>query len=125
MPNRINPEEEPLKNEAKTTPDSRDEDKLLAEMIKSVTEYAKRTGYEVHGHFGIRNGTPEGLNVCFQAFPSKDFFLWFIEDLHFTLIALVDEKLKTIAKMTTSKAQEFYNLVQKVAYGMEEKNKKS
>lgn len=122
-PKNINIEPKPEEQEIKSNPDTRDEDKLCGEMVKSVTEYAKRTKFKVHGSFSIQNGVPEGLNVCFQAYPSGDFFLWFIENAEFTLIALVNEKMKTLAKMPVSEGQKFHDLLQTIAVGIEEKNK--
>lgn len=74
------------------------------------------------GEFAIETESPEGLHVMYQCFPSGDFFLWFIENGWFTLIALVDEKMKTLARMKTSDYEQFLETLDKVVVGICAKN---
>jgi hypothetical protein len=97
-------------------------DHLASQMVKEFRKFSIDSGRLVTGEFAIETENPEGLHVLYQIFPSGDFFLWFIENGFFTLIALVDEKMKTITKLPVSMWSEFQANLEIVIVGMCNKN---
>jgi hypothetical protein len=98
------------------------ENHLATQIINEIVKYAKQEDRKVFGQMNIETQVEEGLNVFYQVYPGGDFFLWFVENGWFTLIALVDEKYKTLARNPVDEMDVFYKTVQTISAALDTKH---
>lgn len=98
------------------------ENHLATQIINEIVKYAKLYNRKVFGQMNIETEIAEGLNVFYQVYPGGDFFLWFVENGWFTLIGLVDEKYKTLARNPADQMQQFYDTVHTISIALDHKH---
>lgn len=60
----------------------------------------------------------QGYNVLLCNYPGGDWYCWFIDGVHFVLIALVNEKMKVLGIMSVTQGEEFRKLLSQVSNDM-------
>lgn len=94
-------------------------DHIVFRTAEGTAEVAKQLGKRIFGQLSMEHDDfPSGVQLMLCCYPDGDLYVWFMENLHFVLVAKVDGRAKTLALIPVDHANEFMGHVNAVANKM-------